>query len=520
MLKANGCHTIGIDLDPSRVQLALDLGMDLALRPGEVNEQILRLTNGIGADGVIITASTPSDEVVSTAFQMCRRKGRVVLVGDVGLNLNRADFYAKELDFLISTSYGPGRYDAVYEEQSLEYPVAYVRWTENRNMAAYLLMIADGTINLMPMLEHIYTVEKVGDAYASLQQPDARPLLLLLSYPDAGTERARSAIIHHTQLREDGKIQIAIVGAGGFALGMHLPNLKTLADRYQLRAVMSRTGHNAETVARNTKAHYATTNFAELLQDAELDALLISTRHNLHAEQTLAALEAGKHVFVEKPLAITESELNRIEAFFRDKPGGPVLLTGFNRRFSVHMRRIKALVSERSAPMVINYRMNAGHIPPDHWTQTEEGAGRNIGEACHIYDLFVYLTEARAIKIDAHAIRTTPGYYTPRDNFIASTTFEDGSVASLVYTALGARDYPKEQMEIYVDGKVIRLDNYQSVSVAGSDEAGSETKTVDKGHLDEMIAFADTLQQDGEWAIPLWQQLHAMEIAFAVEREL
>jgi predicted dehydrogenase/threonine dehydrogenase-like Zn-dependent dehydrogenase len=527
MLKANGCKVIGTDLDRQRIAIAQQLGMDVGIHPDDGNniEQVARLTDGIGADGVIITAATPSDEVVSTAFRMCRKKGRVVLVGDVGLNLNRADFYQKELDFFISTSYGPGRYDNHYEEKGLDYPVAYVRWTENRNMAEYLRLLADRKVAVEPLIGATYSVEQATDAYGSLRREGEKPLMVLLSYPQVQETSSLIRVVANPTAKPAGanRIRVALVGAGGFAKGMHLPNLQTLTDRYHLQAVVSRTGHNAVATAKQFAANYATTDFSQVLQDSEVDAVIIATRHNLHSSMALEALKAGKHVLVEKPLALTPAELMGIQSFYTPSAtdeSRPVLLTGFNRRFSGYARRIYEVVQSRSNPMILNYRMNAGYIPLDHWVHGEEGGGRNRGEACHIYDLFTYLTNSKVVTVEAKAIAPTTGHYSRSDNFVATMTFADGSVATLTYTALGSKDYPKEQLEVFVDGKVLVLNDYKQLTIRGSKAKGLETKVISKGQKEELEAFARAIQQGGEWPIPLWQQVQATEISLVVEAEL
>jgi predicted dehydrogenase/threonine dehydrogenase-like Zn-dependent dehydrogenase len=524
LLRAHGCRVIGMDLDPARVALARGLGMEMGLDAdaGDPMDQVGRLTGGIGADGVIVTAATPSDAVMSTAFGMCRRKGRVVLVGDVGLNLNRADIYAKELEFLISTSYGPGRYDARYEEEGLDYPVAYVRWTENRNMGEYLRLLAAAQVRLGPLLSAVYPVERATEAYEMLQGEGDRPLVAVLSYPPGAEAAAPLRRVPNPQARAaaPGRIRIAVVGAGGFAKGMHLPNLQSLPDRFHVQAVVSRTGHNASDTAAQFGARYATTDLAEVLADPEVDALLIATPHDLHAGMALQGVRAGKHVLVEKPLALHRGEMRDIEEHYAGLEAGapaPVLLTGFNRRFSPFAARMAELVAGRTGPMVMSYRMNAGYLPLDHWVHSPSGGGRNIGEACHIYDLFTFLAGSEATAVSAHAARPATGYYTGRDNFVAAMSFRDGSVATLAYTALGASEHPKEQMEVFVDGKVLRLDDYRTLTVAGAKARGVETRAVDKGQRDELVAFADAIQRGGAWPIPLWQQLQAMEISFRVE---
>jgi predicted dehydrogenase/threonine dehydrogenase-like Zn-dependent dehydrogenase len=527
MLKANGCRVIGTDLDQSRINIALELGMDFGVHPENGNDidRVVRITEGIGADGVIITAASPSDAIVSTAFKMCRKKGRVVLVGDVGLNLNREDFYQKELDFFISSSYGPGRYDNNYEEKGLDYPVAFVRWTENRNMAEYLRLLTAEKVKVKPLIHHIYPLDQAPEAYGRLKSGSDKPLMILLSYPEAlrsvPAGRKVTYLLEKPKVTGD-KIRIAVIGAGNFAKGMHLPNLKALSNLYHLQAVMSRTGHNASAIAKQYEANYATTDYQQILNDPEIDAVLIATRHNLHASMTLEALRAGKHVLVEKPLALNQSELDAIESFYASQannPRVPILLTGYNRRFSSYARRIKEIIQNRTNPMIINYRMNAGHIPLDHWVHTEEGGGRNIGEACHIYDLFTFLTDSQVANVEARSITPKTGYYGRNDNFVATIAFTDGSVATLTYTALGTTDYPKEQMDIYVDGKVIVLNDYRQLRIFGAKDRGIDSKVINKGQKDELEAFAQAVKS-GEWAVQLWEQVQVSQLSFTIEAKL
>ena len=525
ILRANGCKVIGLDTDAARSQLAVDGGMECVIDPGDANavKAAMRLTGGIGTDGVIVTAATPSDEVISTAFQMCRCKGRVVLVGDVGLDLQRADIYAKELDFLVSTSYGPGRYDASYEEDGHDYPIGYVRWTENRNMEAYLDLLATGRIDIAPLISNTAPLEQAPEAFRSLERGAQRQMIALLSYPDAPDAPIRRRIdITTKEPANAGKIRLAVAGAGNFVKNLHLPNLEKLSNLYQLNAVMSHTGHNATSTAKQFSADYATTDYSELLGDDDTDAILIGAPHNVHGGMVLAALQAGKHVLVEKPLALNQNELEAIATFYEkySEVETPLLLTGFNRRFSPHARKIAEILAKRTNPAILNYRMNAGHIPGDHWVHGPTGGGRNIGEACHIYDLFTYLTSSRIVDVSARSIQPTTGHYRADDNFIATLTFECGSVANLTYTALGDSSYPKERMDVFCDGRVFELDDYQALTIHSTKTEKHTLRIADKGHLEELRAFAQAIKAGGEWPIPLWQQLQAMEISFRVEQML
>lgn len=522
LLNANGCRTIGIDLDRERIQKAKDLGMNIGITPDQVNdfEHVARLTDGFGADGVIITAATHSDSVVSTAFKMCRKKGRVVLVGDVGLNLNRSDFYAKEIDFFISSSYGPGRYDTKYEEQGLDYPIGYVRWTENRNMAEYLRLVAEEKIKLLPLVSGTFTVEDAPLAYQSLSSSPGSSMMVLLTYPSENVVFNSTTNLRDKSAPTKGIIRVAVLGAGSFAKSSHLPNIKSLNDKFILQAVVTRSGHSASAIAAQFGAAYATTNYDEVLQDPDVDAVIISTRHHLHGSMALAALKAGKHVLVEKPLALNPEEVNELEAFMNGEKGKvPVLLTGYNRRFSPYAQRITELITNRSGPFIINYRMNAGYIPGEHWVHGPEGGGRNIGEACHIYDFFTYLTNSKVTGVSAQAIKQNSSHYGRNDNFVATLSFLDGSLATLTYTALGAKEYFKELAELYIDGKIVVMEDFKRLEIYGTNAKPFKTSIQEKGLKEELIAFADAIN-GGDWPIPWWQQKQTAEISFTVEHLL
>ncbi|MGE0751912.1 MAG: bi-domain-containing oxidoreductase [Variibacter sp.] len=521
LLKAAGCVVIGTDVDPQRVAIARANGMDHGLTPadGALAERVTQLSNGFGADGVIITAASQSSEIVAQAFQACRRKGRVVLVGDVGLNIDRNDMYVKELDFLISTSYGPGRYDPVYEEEGRDYPLAYVRWTENRNMQEYLRLLSTGALTFANMPREVFPVSEATQAYESLKSP-AKPLLVVLRYPRREEAAAPSVVLREARAPHSGKVRLALCGAGGFALGMHLPNLAKLTDDFQLTTVMSRTGANAVMAANRFGAAKATTDFDEVLSDPDIDLVLIATRHDQHAAMALKALAAGKHVFVEKPLAIHEAQLAEIEEFFRTHTSTPVLMTGFNRRFSPGIAALQPLLRARKTPLIANYRMNAGFIANDHWVHGPQGGGRNIGEACHIYDLFNALTGSSYEQVDATSIVPNSKHWRRDDNFVATARYRDGSVCTLTYTALGDKSYAKERCEIFADGKVYSLDDFKSVAVSTARKPLWKSWTIEKGQREELQALAKAIRDGGAWPISLEDQIAATRMSFEVENQL
>ncbi|MCB0162676.1 MAG: bi-domain-containing oxidoreductase [Anaerolineae bacterium] len=517
LLKASGCRVIGIEPNMDRLALALSLGLDHGLQPSEVDvvTQIHYLTAGCGVDSTIITAASQSDAIVQQAMEITRKKGRVVVVGDVGLGLKRSPFYQKEIDFLISCSYGPGRYDPAYEERGLDYPYAYVRWTENRNMAEYLRLVATGHVNLKALIEQTYRVDNVDQAYQALNVPGARPLGVMLVY-DSGSEtqaKKQKTKITWSAHRAAGKINIALVGAGGFARATHLPNLQQLAKMYDLRAVMSATGSNATAAARQFGAEYATTSYADVLNDPNIEAILICTRHHLHAEQAAAAALAGKAVFLEKPMALNAQALGYLVGVL-EQTRVPFMV-GFNRRFSPAAQQARKILTQRVGPVMMMYRVNAGYLAPDHWTQTKEGGGRLIGEACHMFDLFQFLlSPARVVELMTSSLEPDAGHLLAGDNTVVTLKYDDGSVSTLMYTAMGANKLGKEYLEIHTGGQSLVIDDYRALRVFGAPAKGWEAKLQDKGHLGELQAFADYVQGNGPAPISLTDMIETTRISF------
>lgn len=518
VLIANGCKVVGIDVEQRRVDIAASLGMDKGLNPAkhDIVGEVVKFSNGYGVDAAILTASTESSDVVNQAMEMCRKKGKVVIVGAVGLNLKREELYKKELDVLISTSYGPGRYDERYEFKGIQYPYAYVRWTENRNMQEYLQLLAEEKINIRPLVERVYSITEARKAYEELQTGETKPLIVLLEYNKESIPERK--IVASTKKFSREKINAALIGAGNFAKGMHLPNLRKLSSLYNIYAICDKVGSSAKAIASQYDASYATTDFSEALEDKDVDMVIIATRHNLHARMAIEAARAGKAVFSEKPMALNIKELRELNRVLEETK--IPFTVGFNRRFSPYAQRIKEIVKHRLNPMIINYQMNAGFIPREHWTHTEEGGGRNIGEACHIYDLFNFLTESEVDSVSAFSIDPKGERYARNDNFVAAIKYKDGSVCNLIYTALGTSEVPKEQMEIYVDGKITHLDDYRKLEIFGTKMKGMETKVQEKGHYVELFEFARNIKEGNGYTIPLWQLIQATEISFRVEENL
>jgi predicted dehydrogenase/threonine dehydrogenase-like Zn-dependent dehydrogenase len=534
MLAACGARAIAVDIDERRLELAKKMGAEAAFNPQKEDavKAVTHYTGSHGADVVLFFAATGNSKALSEAFAMCRKKGRLVMVGVWGKEFNRDDIYKKELDFLISTSYGPGRYDQNYEERGLDYPYAYVRWTENRNMEEYLRLLAEKKISVQPLIEASYPIMEVEKAFDSLQKSD-RPLMVVLNYGEdlpgvyesLASQPRKVTIQNRADKKMDLKrVRVGIIGAGGFATGMHLPNLQKLSGKYEIRAICSRTGANAKAAAAKFGAAYSTTDYHEILADPDIDLVMICTRHNLHGKMVIKSLQAGKHTFVEKPLCTTKEELNAIKNFYGFSDSNstlniqpstlPLLMVGFNRRFSKYAREVKKHVQNRINPLFIHYRMNAGYIPLDHWVHTEEGGGRIIGEACHIIDLLSFITESRVSTFGVAGLRPKSGSITGADNKSIILEYEDGSAATLEYFATGSKELPKEWLEVHFDGKTIIVDDYKSIKGYGVKVADISSRVPDKGQLEELEELYRCLHGENEgWPIALGSMIDTTEVA-------
>lgn len=513
---ACGANVIVTDMDERRLSIAGKSGVNYTVNAKEdVVKEVIKLTGGHGADSVIVTAATHSDALLSQAFQMCRRKGRVVLVGVAGMNLKREDMYSKELDFVISTSYGPGRYDSNYEEKGMDYPYGYVRFTEKRNLESYLNLMATGKIDISDIIEGVYPAERAVEAYASLHNAESRPLVVLIQYNENEEKEDTVVMNPNGYVSPEGKVRVALCGVGGFAKGVHIPNLKKMQDKYEIYAVYSRTGSNAQSVAITNHARYSTTDYQRILQDEAVDMVMICTRHNMHAQMVIDAMNAGKAVFVEKPMAITADEAEKV--LETAKKTEVPFMVGFNRRFSKYAREAKRVISNRKNPMIINYRMNAGYVPLEHWTQTEEGGGRIIGEGCHIFDLFNYFTDSRAESISVNKLTPETDHVRSADNCVVTVKYKDGSVCTLTYTGQGHKDYGKEFCEIIVDGVVITIDDYKKLEGYGINLKNIKSLTPEKGQYEELSAFYKAIKGKNKYVIPLWQLEQATKISIMVE---
>jgi len=494
ILKAAGAHVIGIDIMNGRVELAKELGADICFAGGkDAVDKVLKYTDGVGVDSVIIYAATSSSEPVKQAMQMVRKKGRVVVVGAVGMELDRSPFYEKELDFLISCSYGPGRYDPLYEEKGVDYPIGYVRWTENRNMQEFLNMLSEKKVNVKRLIDQTFSIEEAANAYETLNT-EKRPIGVLFRY----RELTKKEILHKIQLKPSAiktdKINVAVVGAGGFAQAYHLPNLKKIPF-YNIKATVTRTGSNAKKIAEEYNAEYCTTDYKEVLKDENIDMIVIATRHNLHAPIIIEAANAGKHIFVEKPIAMNYEDCKKIyDAVVENDVN---LTMGFNRRFAPLAQKAKRIVERRKNPLMITYRINSAGMKKEHWINDPvEGGGAIIGEGCHFFDFCNWIVGCNPMQIYAEMISSNDESIVDANNVISTIRYEDGSVASVSYTTIGDESFSKERIEIFVDGGVIVIDNFKDLTVTGLDGKGEKLKRIEKGQFELINEYGGLLKAE------------------------
>lgn len=512
LLQASGCNVIGIDINEQRLKLAESFGARTinGAAGGDPVSAVNAWTSARGADAVLITASAKTDDIVHQAAAMCRKRGRIVLVGVVGLHLRRSDFYDKELTFQVSCSYGPGRYDDKYEQAGQDYPLGYVRWTEQRNFEAILDMLASGRLDVAPLITHRFPLDEAPAAYQTVQT-DRSALGVILEYPQE-VKLARAITLPTTRTAQAGQAAVGLIGAGNFAKITLCPALSKTGAR--LVAVADLQGHAAQHLATKFGFEQAVTDYQLILQDAHVDAVLIAVGHNLHAKFVCETLAAGKHAFVEKPLAMSVDELRQVVAGVQKTPGKHVMV-GFNRRFSPHMVKIKQLLGGRGEPLAMTFTANAGFIPPEVWVHDPvRGGGRIVGEACHFIDLMVFLSGSKVRSVAAHWMGR--GVATREDKMAISLGFEDGSVGTVNYFANGSKAYPKETLEVFSDQRVIRMDNFRrTVGYGFKGFSQFKTRRQDKGHAAEFAAFVERVRSGGEPLIPLDELVNVTLASFA-----
>ncbi|HMX21073.1 MAG TPA: bi-domain-containing oxidoreductase [Anaerolineales bacterium] len=511
---AAGCNVLGIDLDPKRIKLASSLGLEAVSRQNAESASAARFaTANRGFDSIIICADTPSNDPVELAGVIARDRAKVVATGAVGLNFPRKIYYEKEISFINSRSYGPGRYDSNYEENGNDYPIGYIRWTEGRNFQAVVDLMASGKLKVTPLISHRFDIIEGVKAYEVITGKRKEPFLgVVLKYPEEKMKEERKIVFPSIAHRSSSVVKLGVLGAGLYANATLLPVLKDNKD-YELIGIASSGGLHAQHSGKKFGFQYATSSEDEIINDPKINTVAILTRHDTHADLAIKALKAGKHVFVEKPLAINSNQLSVVSKQLL-KTDHCLLTTGFNRRFSPLARSLKSQLESLQEPKHLHYRVNAGFIPANHWTQDEAiGGGRIIGEACHFIDTLTFLVGALPVKVSAQALPNNGKYR--EDNVSMTFTFADGSIGVVDYLANGDKSMPKERLEVFCGGMVAVLDDYVSLSVVKDGKRKEEKGAQDKGWRGEMAAFAEAVQGKGEAPIPYGQIIAVTKSTFA-----
>lgn len=513
LLLANGCNVIGFDFDQSKVDLANSFGVN-AVNPGTGVDQVAfvnSVTNGIGADAVLITASNKSNDIISQSAKMSRKKGRIVLVGVIGLDISRADFFEKELTFQVSCSYGPGRYDESYEQKGNDYPLAFVRWTEKRNFEAILNAISKGHVSVNQLITERIELDNYKEVYGDMK--NSKSIASILVYADQ--KELNRNIQLNTNKFEARKGVLGIVGAGNFTSAMILPSLKKL--NANIKTIASSGGLSGTTMAKKYGISNSTTDYKSILSDENIDLVLITTRHNTHASMVVETLESGKHVFVEKPLALNEEEL--VQIIEAHNKFGKTVNVGFNRRFAPLALKMKKLTGNSNTPMNIIATMNAGAIPKNVWVHDMEvGGGRIIGEACHFIDLCSFFTGSKVISVCMNAMELNPSENT--DNATILLKYENGSTAVINYFANGSKAYSKERVEIFHQERTLVLDNWRKLKGYGFKGFSGDSSGQDKGHPNQFKLLIDSVTKGGDAIVPFDSIVNTTKASFAAIESL
>ncbi|MFN9372907.1 MAG: bi-domain-containing oxidoreductase [Planctomycetaceae bacterium] len=489
LVRTAGGRVVAIDVNAGRLELARSLGAELTLTAGPgVPDLVREATAGRGVDRVLMCASTASNEVIEQAIDMVRDRGRIVMVGFVGMDIPQEAFYRKELELLVSRSYGPGRYDPAYEQKGQDYPFAYVRWTEQRNMDEFLKLLQDGRVRVGPLVTHEFTLPQSEEAYRTLVESPGGCMGILLKYDEQQDPTLRTVQVAstRTQPRVTGRpIGMAVAGCGGFARQFHLPNLKA-SPNVSLRALVASTGQSAQEMATRYGAAISSTDYDAVLRDDQVDAVCIFTRDAAHARMSLAALNAGKHVFCEKPLAITVEECEQLAAQIT---GDRICMVGFNRRFAPLVRDLQNCLKQLPGPRMMIYRVNAGPLPRDNWVfDPSSAAGRIVGEVCHFVDLLTWLTGAEPVSVTATALGASSSINEMED-VSAQITFADGSIGTVIYACRGTTASGKERLEIFTGSTSLVMDDFRSLTVTGAKPLEKTDRQGDKGHGAELQHF-------------------------------
>jgi predicted dehydrogenase len=523
MARAAGCIVVGMDIDRERCHLAEQLGCRATASDAEhMRSTVASTTNGLGADAVLVTASTRSNEPIGLAGEIARDRGRVVAVGAVGLEIPRKTFYEKELSVYVSRSYGPGRYDPEYEQYGRDYPIGYVRWTENRNMQAFLQLLAEGRISVRELVTHRFPIEQASQAYDLISGKGGEPFLgVVITYPHVPSASP------HVDLRAEAfagttasdQVTVGMLGAGNFANAVLLPVLKN-TPKLHLVGLATASGVSARASGTRYGFQYCSSDYQEVIQDPGINTVVIATRHHQHAEQTIAALGAGKHVFCEKPLCVSETELAEVVSAYRRArftAAKPLLMVGYNRRFAPLAMEMREFFRSTQEPLMMHYRINAGFLPQTHWTQmSEEGAGRIIGEVCHFIDFLVWLTGHKTTSVYATAL-PNGGKYSD-DNVAATLEFADGSLGTITYVANGDKSFPKERIEVFGGGAVASLDDFRVLTTTHSGKKRTFRARLrqDKGHSNEWAHFAGAICAGGTAPIEFDELVNVSQACFGI----
>ncbi len=510
LLKANGCNVIGVDIDDQKLKLAKRWCSETI--NSKINNPIKRvidLSNGVGCDGVIITATDKSDEILSNSAQMSRKRGKIILVGVVGLNLNRTEFYEKELSFQVSCSYGPGRYDPQYENNGIDYPLPYVRWTEQRNFQTILNAIDKNILNVKDLITKKVNLKDYLEVYDDMKSKNSIGSVLV--YPKSGSKLTNKTIKINQRKYPSAKGVVGIIGAGNFTSSTILPLLKR-ADA-KIKCIVSSNGLSGTRLAKKYGIPKSSTDYKEIFKDDEIDSVIITTRHDTHAKFVLECLEMGKNTFVEKPLCLNLEELNKIESLLSSIKT-PMLTVGFNRRFSPHLKLIKNSIGENSGPINISATMNAGHIPKDHWVQDFGlGGGRIIGEACHLIDALVFLTGSLVHSVCVNSLGNQSSINT--DNASIIIKFENGSNGIINYFSNGSKKYSKERLEVYSQNRTWTMDNYKKTELFGVKNFKNLKTKLDKGHSKQFENLIKKIREGGNPLIPISELMNVTKASFA-----
>lgn len=513
LLKANGCRVIGTDLDQGKLALAAKWGIStFNSGSGDVVKFVEEQTGGVGADGVVITASAHTDSIISQAARMSRKRGKIVLVGVIGLNISRAEFYEKELAFQVSCSYGPGRYDNDYENKGMDYPLPFVRWTEKRNFEAVLQAISSGGITVKEMITERVPLESYKEIYDNLGNHGSIASIIEYSGVDSALVGSNTVVLNSNSF-SGSKGVVGVIGAGNFTKMTMLPALKGCGA--SLKYIASQGGLSGTTLAKKFGFSHSTTNYKDILADGDVDLVMITTRHDLHAGMVVEALNAGKNVFVEKPLALNDDELSLITDAYNKS--GKSLTVGFNRRFSPHITKIKSLVGDSQMNVIAT--MNAGFIPANVWVHDMKvGGGRIIGEACHYIDLISFLTGSKIKSVCMNSMEKNPEENT--DNASILLRYENGSTGVINYFANGSKSYSKERVEVFSLERTLIMDNFRETRGYGVKGFSKLKTSMDKGHKNQFHELINVVKAGGPALIPFDSIVNTTRASFAAIQSL